>query len=99
MEPQRSTIARASNRSDQEMRRSQSRARQRVSVRAYTPLPTCAKKGSIAAVLAIYHFSAKSISRANVSSAVASACHSAAERPPRYPLGQTGRRRGGAGGG
>src|SRR3546814_833551 len=43
-------------------------------------LPTCAKKGSIAAVMAIYHFSAKVISRANGSSAVASAAYRAAER-------------------
>ena len=42
-------------------------------MRAYTSLPTCAKKGSIAAVMAIYHFSAKVVSRANGSSAVASA--------------------------
>ncbi|SKC16323.1 hypothetical protein SAMN06295920_1477, partial [Rhizorhabdus histidinilytica] len=34
-------------------------------MRAYTSLPTCAKKGSMAAVMAIYHFSAKVISRAN----------------------------------
>src|SRR3546814_8350871 len=43
-------------------------------------LPTCAKKGSIAAVMAIYQFSAKVISRANGSSAVASAAYRAAER-------------------
>jgi len=49
-------------------------------VRAYTSLPTCAKKGSIATVMAIYHFSAKVISRANGSSAVASAAYRAAER-------------------
>jgi Ti-type conjugative transfer relaxase TraA len=47
-------------------------------VRAYTSLPTCAKKGSIAAVMAIYHFSAKVISRANGSSAVASAAYRSA---------------------
>src|SRR3546814_1375375 len=41
---------------------------------------SCAKKGSIAAVMAIYHFSAKVISRANGSSAVASAAYRAAER-------------------
>src|SRR3546814_15805909 len=80
MEPQRSTIARARNRSDQEMRRSQSRERQRVRVRAYTSLPTYAKKGSIAAVMAIYNFSAKVISRAHGSSADASAAYHAAER-------------------
>ena len=49
-------------------------------MRAYTSLPTCAKKGSIAAIMAIYHFSAKVISRANGSSAVASAAYRAAER-------------------
>jgi len=49
-------------------------------MRAYTSLPTCAKKGSIASVMAIYHFSAKVISRANGSSAVASAAYRAAER-------------------
>ena len=49
-------------------------------MRAYTSLPTCAKKGSIAVVMAIYHFSAKVISRANGSSAVASAAYRAAER-------------------
>ena len=49
-------------------------------MRAYTSLPTCAKKGSIVAVMAIYHFSAKVISRANGSSAVASAAYRAAER-------------------
>ena len=49
-------------------------------MRAYTSLPTCAKKGNIAAVMAIYHFSAKVISRANGSSAVASAAYRAAER-------------------
>lgn len=49
-------------------------------MRAYTSLPTCAKKGSITAVMAIYHFSAKVISRANGSSAVASAAYRAAER-------------------
>ena len=47
-------------------------------MRAYTSLPTCAKKGSIAAVMAIYHFSAKVISRANGSSAVASAAYRSA---------------------
>src|SRR3546814_969925 len=47
-------------------------------LRAYTSLPTCAKKGSIAAVMAIYHFSAKVISRANGSSAVASAAYRSA---------------------
>ena len=40
-------------------------------MRAYTSLPTCAKKGSMVAVMAIYHFSAKIISRANRSSAAA----------------------------
>lgn len=49
-------------------------------MRAYTSLPTCAQKGSIVAVMAIYHFSAKVISRANGSSAVASAAYRAAER-------------------
>ena len=49
-------------------------------MRAYTSLPPCAKKGSIAAVMAIYQFSAKVISRANGSSAVASAAYRAAER-------------------
>ena len=47
-------------------------------MRAYTSLPTCAKKGSIVAVMAIYHFSAKVISRANGSSAVASAAYRSA---------------------
>ena len=47
-------------------------------MRAYTSLPTCAKKGSMAAVMAIYHFSAKVISRANGSSAVASAAYRSA---------------------
>src|SRR3546814_4765774 len=60
------------------MGRSKSRERQRVLVRAYTSLPTCAKKGSIAAVMVIYHFSAKVISRANGSSAVASAAYRSA---------------------
>ena len=49
-------------------------------MRAYTSLPTCAKKGSMVAIMAIYHFSAKVISRANGSSAVASAAYRAAER-------------------
>ena len=49
-------------------------------MRAYTSLPTCAKKSSIETVMAIYHFSAKVISRANGSSAVASAAYRAAER-------------------
>ena len=49
-------------------------------MRAYTSLPTCAKKGSIVVVMAIYHFSAKVISRANGSSAVASAAYRAAQR-------------------
>ena len=47
-------------------------------MRAYTSLPTCAKKGSIAVVMAIYHFSAKVVSRANGSSAVASAAYRSA---------------------
>ena len=47
-------------------------------MRAYTSLPTCAKYGSIAAVMAIYHFSAKVVSRANGSSAVASAAYRSA---------------------
>jgi len=46
-------------------------------VRAYTSLPTCAEKGSINA-MAIYHFSAKIISRANGSSVVASAAYRSA---------------------
>src|SRR3546814_7853307 len=40
----------------------------------------CSSDLSIAAVMAIYHFSAKVISRANGSSAVASAAYRAAER-------------------
>ncbi len=47
-------------------------------MRAYTSLPTCAQKGSITAVMAIYHFSAKVISRTNGSSAVASAAYRSA---------------------
>src|SRR3546814_1024621 len=80
MGPQLSTYGRARNRPYPEMPRKQARERQIVWVRAYTSLPTCAKKGSIAAVTAIYHFSAKVISRANGSSAVASAAYRAAER-------------------
>ena len=47
-------------------------------VRAYTSLPTCAKKCIMALAMAIYHFSAKVISRANGSSAVASAAYRSA---------------------
>lgn len=47
-------------------------------MRAYTSLSTYAKKGSIVVVMAIYHFSAKVISRANGSSAVASAAYRSA---------------------
>ncbi|TCM26378.1 plasmid mobilization system relaxase [Novosphingobium sp. ST904] len=47
-------------------------------MRAYTSLPTYAQEGSIAAVMAIYHFSAKVVSRANGSSAVASAAYRSA---------------------
>ena len=46
-------------------------------MRAYTSLPTCAQKGNIGG-MAIYHFSAKVISRANGSSAVASAAYRSA---------------------
>ena len=49
-------------------------------MRAYTSLPTIAENGNIVTVMAIYHFSAKVISRANGSSAVASAAYRAAER-------------------
>src|SRR3546814_525159 len=62
------------------VRRSQARERQRVGVRALTSWPTCPKKGSIAAVMAIYHFAATVISRASGSRAVASAAYRAAER-------------------
>ena len=44
-------------------------------MRAYTSLPTCAQKGNCASRMAIYHFSAKVISRKNGSSAVASAAY------------------------
>src|SRR3546814_4131672 len=49
---------------------------------------SCAKNGSIAAVMAIYHFSAKVISRANGSSAVASAAYRAAERSEERRVGK-----------
>ena len=47
-------------------------------MRAYTSLPTCAKKCKVRSVMAIYHFSAKVVSRANGSSAVASAAYRSA---------------------
>lgn len=47
-------------------------------MRAYTSLPTCAKKCRVVDAMAIYHFSAKVISRANGSSAVASAAYRSA---------------------
>ncbi len=47
-------------------------------MRAYTSLPTCAKKCNKQSVMAIYHFSAKVVSRANGSSAVASAAYRSA---------------------
>src|SRR3546814_17801660 len=59
LKPQDSMIARARNRSEQKMRRSQSQERQGVWVRAYKSLPTFAKKGSIEAVMALYHFTYK----------------------------------------
>jgi Ti-type conjugative transfer relaxase TraA len=49
-------------------------------VRAYTLLPTSLVSESLSLVMAIYHFSAKVVSRANGSSAVASAAYRAAER-------------------
>jgi hypothetical protein len=49
-------------------------------VRAYTLLPTSLESERFAFVMAIYHFSAKVVSRANGSSAVASAAYRAAER-------------------
>ncbi len=47
-------------------------------VRAYTSLPTCTKKSKLTAVMAIYHFSAKVISRSSGSSSVASAAYRSA---------------------
>ena len=47
-------------------------------MRAYTSLPTCAQKCNKQGVMAIYHFSAKVVSRANGSSAVASAAYRSA---------------------
>ena len=47
-------------------------------MRAYTSLPTCAQKCNKRGVMAIYHFSAKVVSRANGSSAVASAAYRSA---------------------
>jgi Ti-type conjugative transfer relaxase TraA len=47
-------------------------------VRAYTSLPTCAQKCNKQGIMAIYHFSAKVVSRANGSSAVASAAYRSA---------------------
>ena len=47
-------------------------------MRAYTSLPTCAQKCNKYGVMAIYHFSAKVVSRANGSSAVASAAYRSA---------------------
>ena len=47
-------------------------------MRAYTSLPTFAKKCNKRGVMAIYHFSAKVVSRANGSSAVASAAYRSA---------------------
>ena len=47
-------------------------------MRAYTSLPTSCCEGRLAIVMAIYHFSAKVISRANGSSAVASAAYRSA---------------------
>ena len=47
-------------------------------MRAYTSLPTCAQKCNKQSVMAIYHFSAKVVSRANGSSAVASAAYRSA---------------------
>ena len=44
-------------------------------MRAYTSLPTCAENGRFVIAMAIYHFSAKVVSRANGSSAVASAAY------------------------
>jgi Ti-type conjugative transfer relaxase TraA len=49
-------------------------------VRAYTLLPTLLENERLLIVMAIYHFSAKVVSRANGSSAVASAAYRAAER-------------------
>ena len=49
-----------------------------MSMRAYTSLPTCAQKCNMQGVMAIYHFSAKVVSRANGSSAVASAAYRSA---------------------
>jgi len=49
-------------------------------VRAYTSLPTCPEKCNKMTVVAIYHFSAKVISRGNGSSAVASAAYRSASR-------------------
>ena len=49
-------------------------------MRAYTLLPTSLESERLVVVMAIYHFSAKVVSRANGSSAVASAAYRAAER-------------------
>ena len=47
-------------------------------MRAYTSLPTCAENGRFVIAMAIFHFSAKVVSRANGSSAVASAAYRSA---------------------
>ena len=47
-------------------------------MRAYTSLPTCAQKCNKPSVMAIYHFSAKVISRQTGASAVASAAYRSA---------------------
>ena len=49
-------------------------------MRAYTLLPTSLESERLLIVVAIYHFSAKAVRRANGSSAVASAAYRAAER-------------------
>ena len=49
-------------------------------MRAYTSLPTCAKKCNKQSAMAIYHFSAKVISRQTGASAVASAAYRSADR-------------------
>ena len=47
-------------------------------MRAYTSLPTCAESGRFVVAMAIYHFSAKVISRKNGSRAVAAAAYRSA---------------------
>ena len=57
-------------------------------MRAYTTLRLCTQKGSVVTAMAIYHFSAKIISRKVGSSAVAAAAYRSASRLPDERLGR-----------